>query len=155
MGEGACSSTGQDWTHEGCGWNILAPRNPRKQSKARARQRYCAISPCCYAGKSYALQCFHARLTIKHRHVSHTMLRSALAEASRIAYITLSSFSKILHILCTALPSVSGLAPTRSVRRRSATYGSELNPTSSTTQTRHTGSLTALVSSPGIPCTTC
>jgi hypothetical protein len=154
MGEGACSSTGQDWTYEGCGWNILAPRNPWKQSKTGARQRYCAISPCCHASKLYAIQRFSACLTMNHRHVFHTTSRSAQVEASRIAYITLSSFSKIPHTLCTVSLSVFGLVRTRSVLRPSATCESELNPTFSTTQTRHTGSLTALVSSPGIPCTT-
>jgi hypothetical protein len=146
MGKSPSPSPGQDWPHEGCCGNILASRDSWKQPEARARQRYREV-----AAHSHHLVIY---LTLRLRHVSPTMLKSVPAGVSLTAYTTLLYSSRTRRTLFMVLLCAFGLVPTRNALRRSATCESESNRTSSTTRTRHTGSLTVLAFSHDTPCTT-
>jgi hypothetical protein len=142
MGEGACTGSGKDWTHEGRSRYFLASRNLGKQSTTRARQRDRKISACRYASMLISRAIVKAANRY-YRHASLTTSKSALAGASLTAYITHSFCNKIHHTLFTESHYASGLALMRRGPRLSGIYASESSPTFSITRTRHTGFRTA------------
>ena len=125
-------AVGQFWLPE-----ILGSSPRLEQDNENARALYAAMR---VKSLSSPTPCFVTADTV--RHASRMMLKSALAEVNRTVFITPSFSSKIPLIPCMALHCVSGQEQTRSELKRSGTCERGQRQTTTTLQTKHTGSLT-------------
>jgi len=144
MGQGTCTLTRQDRTHEGRSGHVLASRDLGEQPQTGARQRDCEISTRRYASMFIFTAQLPSLITNhRYRRASLTTSRFALAGASRTVYTTHLSSNRILRTLSTVSRCASGLALMRRGPKPSGICASASSQTSSTIRTRLTGFPTA------------